>query len=88
MIVRITRQDLPIFMAVYTVFLLGVGHLHYLASNELHAGVHQGMDSVWRIFSAGTAPRPQKHASSRRARGSSSAQAAPPRAQTRERTPS
>jgi hypothetical protein len=57
MIVRITYKDLPVFMAVYTIFLLGVGHLHYFASNELHAGVRQGMDSVWRIFSAGKASR-------------------------------
>ena len=68
MIVRITRKDLPVFMAIYTVFLLGVGHLHYFASNELHAGVLQGMDSVWRIFSAGKAlARARLHANTRAA---------------------
>ena len=61
MIARITRTDLPVFLVVYAVFLFGVGHLHYLASNDLHAGVHQGIDSVWRIFSAGEA-RAHAHA--------------------------
>jgi hypothetical protein len=80
MIVRITRKDLPVFMAIYTVFLLGVGHLHYFASNELHAGVLQGMDSVWRIFSAGTAcarPRFRAHVRDAIESGSRAVAAAP-----------
>ena len=27
-------------------------HAHFLASNQLHAGIDEGMDSMWRIFSA------------------------------------
>jgi hypothetical protein len=53
MIIMITKNDLPIFMIIYCIFLFGFGHLHYIASNNLHAGVHEGMDSIYRTFTAG-----------------------------------
>ena len=49
---RTVRNDLPSFAAVYGLFLLAFAHIHFLASNPLHAGVAEGVDSVWRIFGA------------------------------------
>ena len=49
---RTVRNDLPSFAAVYSLVLLAFAHVRFLASNPLHAGVAEGVDSVWRIFSA------------------------------------
>ena len=35
---QVGRKDLPPFLAVYGVVLLAFAHLHFLASNPLHAG--------------------------------------------------
>jgi hypothetical protein len=52
MVFRVLSRDLPIFVAIYSIVLLMFAHSHYLASNRLHAGVGEGMDSMWSIFSA------------------------------------
>ena len=49
---KIIKTDLPVFFMVYVVFLVIFTHAHFLASNNLHAGVMEGMDSMWRIFQA------------------------------------
>ena len=52
MIVRVARVDFPPFLAVYGVLLLAFAHLHFFASNRLHAGLEHGADSLWRVFTA------------------------------------
>jgi hypothetical protein len=52
MVFKVVSSDLPIFVAIYSIFLLVFAHSHFLASNQLHAGIGEGMDSMWRIFSA------------------------------------
>jgi hypothetical protein len=52
MVFKVISSDLPIFVAIYSIFLLVFAHSHFLASNQLHAGLEEGMDSMWRIFSA------------------------------------
>ncbi len=52
MIVRVARVDVPPFLAVYVVLLFAFAHLHYFASNPLHAGFAQGADSLGRVFAA------------------------------------
>jgi hypothetical protein len=49
---KAVSSELPVFIAVYAIFLLCFAHAHFLASNHLHAGLAEGADSVWRIFSA------------------------------------
>ena len=49
---KAVSSELPVFIAVYVIFLLCFAHAHFLASNQLHAGLAEGADSVWRIFSA------------------------------------
>jgi hypothetical protein len=45
-------SNLPVFVAIYSIVLLVFAHSHFLASNHLHAGVSERMDSMRRIFSA------------------------------------
>ena len=53
MLINTLRRDLPMFGVAYLMFLTCFAYYHFLASNHLHAGLlDQGLDSVWRIFSA------------------------------------
>jgi hypothetical protein len=51
-LIKIAKSDLPIFFTIYGAFLVLFAHAHYLGSNKLHAGILEGMDSIWRIFEA------------------------------------
>eukprot|EP00291_Cryptomonas_curvata_P029736 CAMPEP_0172213222 /NCGR_PEP_ID=MMETSP1050-20130122/37467_1 /TAXON_ID=233186 /ORGANISM="Cryptomonas curvata, Strain CCAP979/52" /LENGTH=550 /DNA_ID=CAMNT_0012894019 /DNA_START=489 /DNA_END=2142 /DNA_ORIENTATION=+ len=51
-LIKITNSDLPIFFTIYGAFLILFAHAHYLGSNKLHAGIQEGIDSIWRIFQA------------------------------------